>query len=404
MTTPVYMPLNEKKLGFYVVLGLFSAMVLIGLLAAWYMESHGHYVTGMSNQVVWGLPHVFAIFLIVAASGALNTASIASVFRKSAYKPLARYSAVLAITLLIGGLAVLVLDLGRPDRLIVAMTHYNYTSIFAWNIILYTGLMAVAVIYLWTMLEARMGGYNHQAGMAAFIWRIVLTTGTGSIFGFIIARSAFDAAILAPMFVVMSLAFGTAVKLIGMLTLFPWNNRPLGEALVDRFRKLLGIFIATTLYFVAVYHLTNLYFRNHQEFEQFILFSGNLYSVLFWLGQVVVGGLIPLVLLFFTPFCRSRGSLLLASALVIFGGLAQLYVLIIGGQVFPMPLFPGMEIVSSGFYDGQIASYVPSLPEILLGISGFALACALTLVVLRVLPMLPQALADSRKSPGVQRS
>ena len=26
----------------------------------------------MTNQVVWGLPHVFAIFLIVAASGALN--------------------------------------------------------------------------------------------------------------------------------------------------------------------------------------------------------------------------------------------------------------------------------------------------------------------------------------------
>ncbi|HED13688.1 MAG TPA: molybdopterin oxidoreductase, partial [Gammaproteobacteria bacterium] len=278
MTTIVYMPLKEKQLGFYLILAAFGVLVLVGLLAAWYMESNGHYVTGMNNQVVWGLPHVFAIFLIVAASGALNTASIASVFRKTVYKPLARYSALMAITLLIGGLTVLVLDLGRPDRLIIAMTHYNFTSIFAWNIILYTGLILVAVIYLWTMLEARMAGYNHQAGMAAFIWRIVLTTGTGSIFGFIIARSAFDAAILAPMFVVMSLGFGTACNLIGMLTLFPWNNRPLGEDLVHRFRKNLGIFVATNLYFVAVYHLTNLYFRNHQEAEQFILFTGNIYS------------------------------------------------------------------------------------------------------------------------------
>jgi len=404
MKTIVYLPLKEKQLGFYLVLAAFGALVLVGLLAAWYMESNGHYVTGMNNQVVWGLPHVFAIFLIVAASGALNTASIASVFRKTVYKPLARYSAVLAITLLVGGLAVLVLDLGRPDRLIVAMTEYNFTSIFAWNIILYTGLIAVAVIYLWTMLEGRMRGHNHQAGMAAFIWRIVLTTGTGSIFGFIIARSAFDAAILAPMFVVMSLAFGTACKLIGMLTLFPWNNRPLGEGLVDRFRKLLGIFVATVLYFVAVYHLTNLYFRNLQEAEQFILFSGNIYSVLFWLGQVVIGGVLPLLLLFINPFCRSRGSLLLASVLVVLGGLAQLYVLIIGGQAYPMALFPGMEIISSGFYDGQIAQYVPSLPEVLLGISGFALAIVLTLVVLRVLPMLPQALADPLRAPGSQRS
>ena len=167
MKTIVYLPLKEKQLGFYLVLTAFGALVLVGLLAAWYMESNGHFVTGMNNQVVWGLPHVFAIFLIVAASGALNTASIASVFRKTIYKPLARYSVVLAITLLIGGLVVLVLDLGRPDRLIVAMTEYNFTSIFAWNIILYTGLITVAVIYLWTMLEGRMRGHNHQAGMAA---------------------------------------------------------------------------------------------------------------------------------------------------------------------------------------------------------------------------------------------
>ena len=50
------------------------------MAAAYHMEHSGHWVTGMSNQVVWGLPHVFAIFLIVAASGALNVASIGSVF------------------------------------------------------------------------------------------------------------------------------------------------------------------------------------------------------------------------------------------------------------------------------------------------------------------------------------
>ena len=42
-----------------------ESMTGIGFLAAYYMEHHGHYVTGMNNQVVWGMPHVFAIFLIV---------------------------------------------------------------------------------------------------------------------------------------------------------------------------------------------------------------------------------------------------------------------------------------------------------------------------------------------------
>ena len=95
--------------------------------AARTMEQHGHVVTGMDNQIVWGLPHVFAVFLIVAASGALNVASVASVFGRAAYKPLAPLSGLLASALLLGGLAVLLLDLGRPDRLVVALTHYNFT-------------------------------------------------------------------------------------------------------------------------------------------------------------------------------------------------------------------------------------------------------------------------------------
>ena len=62
-------------------------VVLAGLFRRAVMETHGHIVTGMNNRIVWGLPHVFAIFLIVAASGVLNVASIGSVFRQAAYKP-----------------------------------------------------------------------------------------------------------------------------------------------------------------------------------------------------------------------------------------------------------------------------------------------------------------------------
>ena len=160
---------------FYAVLAFIGVFILAALGATYYMEHNGHWVTGMTNQVVWGTPHVFAVFLIVAASGALNVASISSVFSKTPYKPLARLSGLLAITLLVGGLAVLVLDLGRPDRLIVAMTYYNFKSIFAWNIILYNGFLAITIVYLWMMMERKMNDYTKPAGFFAFrlscVWR-----------------------------------------------------------------------------------------------------------------------------------------------------------------------------------------------------------------------------------------
>ncbi len=383
---------------FYMVLGCIGFFVLAALGAAWYMEHNGHWVTGMNNQIVWGTPHVFAVFLIVAASGALNVASISSVFNKTAYKPLARLSGLLAIALLVGGLAVLVLDLGRPDRLIVAMTYYNFKSIFAWNIILYIGFMAVVGVYLWMMMERKMNKFTKVAGFSAFIWRLILTTGTGSIFGFLVARQAYDAAILAPMFIIMSFAFGLAIFILVLMGIYKWSDRPLGDSILFRLKNLLGVFIGAVLYFVLAYHLTNLYITENHGVEQFILLDGGVYTRLFWIVQIALGSLLPLALLYHPSTGKSRGWIGIASLLVIIGGLAQMYVIIIGGQAYPMEMFPGKEVVSS-FADGVVGSYIPSLPEIILGIGGIAIALAATFVGVRVLRFLPDSLADEAVDP-----
>ena len=170
--------LDTRAKGYWLTLGVMLLLVAVGYLSAHAMEVEGHWITGMNNQVVWGLPHVFAIFLILSASGALNVASLSSVFGKSLYKPWARLSGLLAICLLVGGLIVLVLDLGRPERLIVAMTHYNFKSIFAWNIFLYTGFIVIVAVYLWTQFQRDLELHVGKTGLAAFAWRFILTSGT----------------------------------------------------------------------------------------------------------------------------------------------------------------------------------------------------------------------------------
>lgn len=389
----------EGGVGFWALLAAFGVLIALGLAAAHYMETNGHWVTGMTNQVVWGMPHVFAVFLIVAASGVLNTASVASVFARAPYKPLAPLSGLLAITLLIGGLGVLVLDLGKPDRLIVAMTHFNFRSIFAWNIFLYTGFLAIVAVYLWLNMERRMNRYSRPVGFLAFIWRITLTTGTGSIFGFLIARDSYDSALMGPMFVIMSFSFGLAIYLLVLMISYAGSGRPLGDATVRRLKNLLGVFIASVLYFLAVFHLTNIYWAAHIDFEKFILFGGNVYTWLFWGGQVVLGGLVPLALLYWPRTGESRFWISIACALVILGGLALMYVIIIGGQVWPLDLFPG-KAVSSTFYDGVINTYTPSLPEILLGVGGVAFSLAATMVAIKFLPFLPVSLEDAVVEPA----
>ncbi|MCB1364245.1 MAG: polysulfide reductase NrfD [Rhodobacteraceae bacterium] len=374
---------------------LLGAMIVAALATVVYVEHHGHIVTGMTNQIVWGLPHVFAIFLIVAASGALNVASMASVFGKDHAKPLARLSGVLAIALLAGGLAVLVLDLGRPDRLLVAMTTYNFSSIFAWNVILYTGFMAIVAVYLFTqMARGAPALFVGPMGMLAFLWRLALTTGTGSIFGWLVARPGYDAAIMAPLFIAMSFSLGLAVFILVLSALCRLGDRPLGGLLMQKFARLLAIFAAVVLYFTAIQHLTSLYAAEHAGFERFILATGGIYTWLFWVGQVGLGGALPMLLIWHPSTARAPSTPILASLLVVLGGLAQLYVIVIGGQAYPMPLFPG-HVVFSGFGDGTVAAYAPRWPELALGLGGVAVALLATGLGAKVLRILPTNLSDA---------
>lgn len=394
-----YQQLEGNSKGFYGLLAILGTVILAGLGAAYYMEHNGHWVTGMDNQIVWGTPHVFAVFLIVAASGALNIASIGTVFGKHAYQPLGRLSSLLAIALLVGGLAVLVLDLGHPDRLIVAMTKYNFKSIFAWNILLYIGFIGVTGVYIWMMMDRTMHCYYRPVGIFAFLWRLILTTGTGSIFGFLVARQGYDAAIMAPMFIIMSFSFGLAIFLLLTLAAYKWTGRPLGDAILKRLKNLLGVFVAAVLYFVLVYHLTNLYATEHHGVEKFILAGDSIHTKLFWIGQILIGSLVPLAI-FYSRLGNSRSWIGIGSALVILGGLVQMYVIIIGGQAYPLQLFPGMEVVSSSFYDAvPYHQYSPSLPEFLLGLSGFGVAFLAVAIGCRVLGFLPASLADADVDP-----
>jgi molybdopterin-containing oxidoreductase family membrane subunit len=247
---------------------------------------------------------------------------------------------------------------------------------------------------LWTMMEHRANRFSPACGLLMLLWRLGLTTGTGLIFGFLAAREAYDDAVMGPLFIAMSFSFGMAVFILVLISVCGAGATHLGDQLIDRLGRLLGVFAAAVLYFVLVQHLTNLYAAEHTGVESFILAGGGVITWAFWGGQVVIGGMLPLALLLpgGTP---PKGRVCLAALLVIAGGLAQLYVIIIGGQAYPLDLFPGLE-ERSGFFDGVVNAYSPSLPEIAIGVGGAALAAVIVMVGIRTLRFLPDSLSDTQ--------
>jgi Ni/Fe-hydrogenase subunit HybB-like protein len=360
-------------------------ILLLAAVAAFQMEHNGHHITAMNNHIVWGLPHVFAIFLIISASGALNVASLASVFGKSFYNPLSRLSIVLAVSLLVGGLAVILLDLGRPDRLIIAMTYYNFKSIFTWNIFLYTGFVAITVVYLWTQLDWQVNHHTEKLGKFAFVWRLILTAGTGSIFGVLIARDAYHLLVMAPLFIILSLGFGLAWFLIvsGILL-----RKEVFVKMAPRLCQLLIKLLVISLIASFFYHLINFLRDEARDFTQFLLFESGSYGFLIWFVQILLGIIFPALLLSSNIKIISRPEVMTASLLIVGGGIAQIFTIVIGGQAFTMRLVDGYEVMPNQFF-GQVLNYVPTYWELMLGSGGIALMLLMVITQSRLFQIVP---------------
>jgi molybdopterin-containing oxidoreductase family membrane subunit len=172
----------------------------------------------------------------------------------------------------------------------------------------------------------------------------------------------------------------------------------LGDVVMNRLRYLLAVFIAGVLLLEGARHFTGLYIAQRSGVENFILFGGGIYTQLFWVVQILLGSLLPLGLIFCRKLANNRTALLVAAAFTIIGSFAQVYVILIGGQAYPLSLFPGAE-VSSDYFDGAFNSYMPSIWELMLGMGGVALTLVMVTIGVKVLRFLPDSLSDAVVDP-----
>ncbi|HIJ82623.1 MAG: Polysulfide reductase, NrfD [Magnetococcales bacterium] len=376
--------INGRSWGYWRLVALCAFLFAVGMGAFLAIEIFGHGITGMNNQVVWGMPHVFAISLLVMASGALNLGSMSTVFASIQFKQFTRFSAFLAIVLLAGGLTVLLLDLGRPERLLLPMLYMNFRSMFTWNVFLYSGFFVLCLLYLWSMFEYKQ--FTKVVGSAAFAWRVILTTGTGSIFGVVQARDVFHSAITGPMFVAVSLTSGTALSTIILVGTYRRTGRFMDERLVFGLRNALIFFTLLVGYLFVVEKFTKFYSPAFYNVEVW-LFTGP-WAWLYWFGVWGCCVVFPLMILFSGRMGNTVGGVLAASSLTVLGAFAFVGHVLLAGQSFPFDMFPGYQL-SSVFMDGQDAVYSPALVEFLLGFGGIALSALLFLLGIKFFRLLP---------------
>jgi Ni/Fe-hydrogenase subunit HybB-like protein len=152
-------------------------------------------------------------------------------------------------------------------------------------------------------------------------------------------------------------------------------------------RRLLSIFILVTFYLLMIENAHRAYLAYSHDAGMFYLFGGT-HSLMFWLGLICIGCVIPAVLLFIRRTGTSVPWTVFASILVVVGVLFERFLIVIPGLIHPPELFPGWEITDVVLWEG-VADYSISYLEVLqtlgvIGVIGFAFV-----VGLKVMPLAP---------------
>ncbi|MBC2723445.1 NrfD/PsrC family molybdoenzyme membrane anchor subunit [Desulfosporosinus sp.] len=279
-----------------------------------------------TNEIAWGGPIAFYLFLAGIAGGAFLTASLTDLFSKNQYPKVIRSGVSIAIVTIIIGLGLLVVDLGRPLSFWKLLLHVNMGSVMSIGVFIVSGFTALAVVYGYLIW---LGGSAQKRDLQTFRkpvagLGILFSIGTATYTGFLLSAVTTNDFWYTPflgitsvpflpiLFLVSATSTGLAATLIGA-----WNSGDL-----TAYKKVDMVLIILELVLISI-----LYLSVHP-----IFFSGSM-AVLFWLGVVGLGLIIPLLISFY-GITNHKNVVLPVCTMVVIGGLSLRYFVVYTGQLF----------------------------------------------------------------------
>ncbi|WP_420475172.1 NrfD/PsrC family molybdoenzyme membrane anchor subunit [Noviherbaspirillum sp. ST9] len=261
-------------------------------------------------------------FFVIGISAALFFFSTLSWYREE-FKPL-RTSAFYAsfVLLAVGGL-LLIGDLSQPLRFFYILNpfHLNLGSPLAWgslNLVLF-GIVSIAYFL---MMRRNDENSSRQLAVVGALLGLGLPLYTGFDLTVHQSRPVWNTPLMPVLFVALSLVSGAAVatflakgeaKLMGALRhIMLWTTGAIAAMLVS--------FLGTTLYG-----------GSGQELTFILMTTGSLGLIFVGIG-IVLGTAAPAAVLL-APFGKQKGGVMVAALLLLAGGMALRYAILIGGQI-----------------------------------------------------------------------
>jgi Ni/Fe-hydrogenase subunit HybB-like protein len=352
---------------------LIAAGVVAGLIVFW----KGLVVTNLTDLVPWGLWITIDLSSIAVSAGAFLLCAAVYLLGLKRYQPIARTATFIGLIGYSMAVLTLLLDIGRPDRFWHALVYWNPHSLL-WEVTMCVTIYLTVLILetapifgnnpwikaRFPRMSQKLINLHHLAPYLAIVGlglSMLHQSSLGATYGVLKARPIWYRPDLSVLFMFSAIIGGPALTvLVSKLSARFTSRAKIDESLLSKLTLFIGWALVGYIYFRFWDALAMTYTYEPGRTESLGLLFKGLLSFNFWIGEMLLGAVIPAILLLVPRFRRIAWLQMIALVMIIGGVVAYRWDINMAGQLVLLTYLPqGIKAVYT--------QYVPSLVEIITG-------------------------------------
>ncbi|MCP4295711.1 MAG: polysulfide reductase NrfD [Proteobacteria bacterium] len=331
---------------YWLWIGFLVVIIGIGKYGYYQQFTQGLGVTGMSRDVSWGVYIAQFTFMVGVAASAVMLVLPYYLHDYKKFGKIVILGEFLAVAAVVMCLLFIVVDLGKPMRILNVILYPSPNSILFWDMIVLNGYLVLNILCGWVALEAEKNETAPPKWIKPFIylsipWAVSIHTVTAFLYAGLPGRHLWLTAILAPRFLASAFAAGPALLILLSLLLKRLVGFDAGKEAIQKLTTIVTYAALANFFFVGMEFFTAFYSNipSHSHSLSYLFFGLHGHNGLvpyMWISMIL--GLGALIILLFKNL-REQTNLLVIACGSIF---LSLWIdkgigLVIGGFI-PSPL------------------------------------------------------------------
>ncbi len=364
---------------YYGLLAILSGLFALGFFFYLKQLTIGLGITGMGRDVSWGFYIAQFTYLVGVAASAVMVVLPYYLHNYKAFGRVTILGEFLAVAAVIMCVTFVMVDMGRPDRVLNVFKYPTPNSVMFWDIIVLNGYLLLNILIGWNVLECERHDVPppHWVKFLIYVsipWAVSIHTVTAFLYAGLPGRGYWLTAILAPRFLSSAFAAGPSLLVLLCLLVRKYTKFDPGRDQIQSLAKIVTYATLINVFFFFCEVFTVFYSQIPDHILHF--------KYLFW-GVDGFGRLVPFM--WFSIIGMTIAALLLVNPK--FRQDETTLAALCGLVIITTWIDKGLGLMTGGFVPNpleKITEYWPTAPEALIALGIWALGFLILIILYKV--------------------